>query len=94
MAGAAVTFGLTGIFFPLTLFLQTVLGLSPLHAALVGLPGSLLSGIVAPFAGRLSDRIAAKWVVATGLPARVDLGVPAGRRDRARRADLAARRCR
>ena len=67
VAGAAVTFGLTGIFFPLTLFLQTVLDLSPLHAALVGLPGSLLSGIVAPFAGRLSDRIAAKWVVATGF---------------------------
>jgi len=67
VAGFAVTFGLTGIFFPLTLFLQTVLDLSPLHAALVGLPGSLLSGIVAPFAGRLSDRIAAKWVVATGF---------------------------
>ncbi|WP_426594550.1 DHA2 family efflux MFS transporter permease subunit [Cellulomonas sp. McL0617] len=67
VAGASVTFGLTGIFFPLTLFLQTVLNLTPLHAALVGLPGSLLSGIVAPFAGRLSDRIAAKWVVAAGF---------------------------
>ncbi|WP_034610895.1 DHA2 family efflux MFS transporter permease subunit [Cellulomonas sp. URHD0024] len=67
VAGAAVTFGLTGIFFPLTLFLQEVLGLSPLHAALVGLPGSLVSGFVAPFAGRLSDRVAAKWVVATGF---------------------------
>ena len=67
VAGASVTFGLTGIFFPLTLFLQTVLDLSPLNAALVGLPGSLVSGIVAPFAGRLSDRIAAKWVVATGF---------------------------
>src|SRR4051812_19158855 len=67
VAGAAVTFGLTGIFFPLTLFLQEVLGLSPLNAALVGLPGSLVSGIVAPFAGRLSDRVAAKWVVSTGF---------------------------
>ncbi|RHA39962.1 MFS transporter, partial [Cellulomonas rhizosphaerae] len=47
--------------------LQTVLGLSALHAALVGLPGSLLSGIVAPFAGRLSDRVPAKWIVATGF---------------------------
>ena len=67
VAGASVTFGLTGIFFPLTLFLQEVLGLEPLNAALVGLLGSLLSGVVAPFAGRLSDRIAAKWVVATGF---------------------------
>lgn len=67
LAGAAVTFALTGIFFPFTLYLQQVLGLSPLHAALVGLPGSLVSGVVAPFAGRLSDRVPAKWVVLGGF---------------------------
>lgn len=67
VAGAAITFAMTGIFFPFTLYLQQVLGLSPLHAALVGLPGSLLSGVVAPFAGRLSDRVPGKWVVATGF---------------------------
>ncbi|MBO0901620.1 DHA2 family efflux MFS transporter permease subunit [Cellulomonas sp. zg-ZUI222] len=67
VAGAAVSFAMTGIFFPFTLYLQQVLGLSPLHAALVGLPGSLISGVVAPFAGRLSDRVAGKWVVATGF---------------------------
>ncbi|GIG38606.1 MDR family MFS transporter [Cellulomonas phragmiteti] len=67
VAGAAVTFAMTGIFFPFTLYLQQVLGLSPLHAALVGLPGSLVSGVVAPFAGRLSDRVAPKWVVASGF---------------------------
>ncbi|UZN04357.1 MDR family MFS transporter [Cellulomonas sp. S1-8] len=67
VAGAAVTFAMTGIFFPFTLYLQQVLGLSPLHAALVGLPGSLISGVVAPFAGRLSDKVAPKWVVASGF---------------------------
>ncbi|MDM7830753.1 DHA2 family efflux MFS transporter permease subunit [Cellulomonas edaphi] len=67
VAGWAVTFAMTGLFFPFTIFLQSVLGLSALHAALVGLPGSLLSGIVAPFAGRLSDRFPAKWIVATGF---------------------------
>ncbi|MGY4643535.1 DHA2 family efflux MFS transporter permease subunit [Cellulomonas sp. URHB0016] len=67
VAGFAVTFAMTGIFFPFTLFLQEVLLLSPLHAALVGLPGSLLSGVVAPFAGRLSDRVPAKWIVAAGF---------------------------
>ncbi|MBO3088977.1 DHA2 family efflux MFS transporter permease subunit [Cellulomonas dongxiuzhuiae] len=67
VAGAAVSFAMTGIFFPFTLYLQQVLGLSPLHAALVGLPGSLISGVVAPFAGRLSDRVAGKWVVFTGF---------------------------
>ncbi|MFD6093133.1 DHA2 family efflux MFS transporter permease subunit [Oerskovia sp. NPDC060338] len=67
VSGMAVSFGMIGIFFPLTIFLQSILGLSPLEAALINLPGSLVSGVVAPFAGRLSDRIPAKWVVATGF---------------------------
>ncbi|NKY41264.1 MFS transporter, partial [Cellulomonas septica] len=67
VAGFAVTFAMTGIFFPFTIFAQLVLGLSPLHAALIGLGGSLLSGVVAPVAGRMSDRVPAKWIVATGF---------------------------
>ncbi|WP_246119445.1 DHA2 family efflux MFS transporter permease subunit [Cellulomonas massiliensis] len=67
VAGFAVTFAMTGIFFPFTIFLQVALGMTPLHSALVGLGGSLLSGVVAPFAGRLSDRVPAKWIVATGF---------------------------
>ncbi|MBD8059674.1 MFS transporter [Cellulomonas sp. JH27-2] len=67
IAGFAVTFAMTGIFFPFTIFLQTGLGLSPLRSALVGAGGSVLSGIVAPFAGRLSDKIPGKWIVATGF---------------------------
>ena len=67
VSGMAVSFAMIGIFFPLTIFLQSTLGLSPLHAALIGLPGSLVSGVVAPFAGRLSDRIPAKWVMVTGF---------------------------
>jgi len=67
VAGWAVTFAMTGIFFPFTIFLQVGLGLSPLRSALVGAGGSILSGIVAPFAGRLSDKIPGKWIVATGF---------------------------
>jgi EmrB/QacA subfamily drug resistance transporter len=67
VAGWSVTFAMTALFFPFAIYLQTVLGMSALHAALVGLPGSLLSGIVAPFAGRLSDRVPAKWIVSTGF---------------------------
>jgi EmrB/QacA subfamily drug resistance transporter len=62
-----ISFAMLGIFFPLTIFLQSILGMSPLQAALVNLPASLLSGVVAPFAGRLSDRINGKWVVAVGF---------------------------
>jgi EmrB/QacA subfamily drug resistance transporter len=67
VAAFMISFAMLGIFFPLTIFLQSILGLSPLHAALVNLPASLLSGVVAPFAGRLSDRINGKWVVAAGF---------------------------
>lgn len=67
VSGMTVSFAMIGIFFPLTLFLQTTLGLSPLHAALVSLPSSVVSGVVAPFAGRLSDRVPAKWVMVTGF---------------------------
>ncbi|GEL94906.1 DHA2 family efflux MFS transporter permease subunit [Cellulomonas composti] len=67
VAGWSVTFAMTGIFFPFTIFLQVALGMTPLQSALVGLGGSLLSGIVAPFAGRLSDKVPGKWIVATGF---------------------------
>ncbi|ACQ81928.1 drug resistance transporter, EmrB/QacA subfamily [Beutenbergia cavernae DSM 12333] len=69
VGGMAVSFAMIGIFFPLTIYLQTILDLSPLHAALLNLPGSLVSGVVAPIAGRLSDRIPGKWVVAAGFAA-------------------------
>jgi EmrB/QacA subfamily drug resistance transporter len=67
--GMAVSFAMIAIFFPLTIFLQSVLGLTPIHAALVMAPGSLVSGVVAPFAGRWSDRVPGKWVVAAGFAA-------------------------
>ncbi|MCL2466869.1 MAG: DHA2 family efflux MFS transporter permease subunit [Micrococcales bacterium] len=67
VSSGAIGFTMTGIFLPLTLFLQVVAGMSPMRAALVALPGSLVSGFVAPMAGRLSDRVPAKWVVAFGF---------------------------
>lgn len=67
VAVAAVSFAMIGIFFPFTLFLQEILGLTPITAALVALPGSLAAGVVAPFAGKLSDRVSPKWVISTGF---------------------------
>ncbi len=51
-AGAA----LLSVFLPLTVFLQVVLGLSPLQAGLTLAPMSLVSLLAAPVAGRLADR--------------------------------------
>src|ERR671916_1023569 len=65
--GTAVPFGLFGIFFPMTIFLQGALGMTPLEAGLTMMPMSLMLMIVAPISGRLSDRIGARWILTTGL---------------------------
>jgi EmrB/QacA subfamily drug resistance transporter len=65
--GLAVPFGLFGIFFPMTLFLQGALGMSPFEAGLTMMPMSLMLMFVAPVSGRLSDRVGARWILTTGL---------------------------
>jgi len=64
---AVVAFGLIGFFLPMTIFLQSVLGFSALKAGLTFVPMALVSTVVAPIAGRLSDRLEAKWILFTGL---------------------------
>jgi MFS family permease len=51
---------------PLTLYLQSQLGFSPLKAGLTMAPASLMSGLAAPFAGRLADR-GGKYLLMSGL---------------------------
>src|SRR3989440_847235 len=63
----SIAFGMLGLFLPLTIFLQSVLGLSALQAGLTTAPMSLISMFVAPVAGRLSDRIGGKWILFLGL---------------------------
>ena len=65
--GAAVSAGVIGFFIPITIFLQSVLGFSALKAGLVLAPASLVSMVVAPFAGRLSDRIGGVSILLAGL---------------------------
>ena len=65
--GLAIPFGLFGIFFPMTVFLQGALGMTPLEAGLTMMPMSLMLMFVAPISGRLSDRIGARWILTTGL---------------------------
>lgn len=64
---AVVAFGMLGFFLPVTIFLQSVLGFSALKAGLTFLPMSLISMVVAPFAGRLSDRFGGKYFLMGGL---------------------------
>jgi EmrB/QacA subfamily drug resistance transporter len=65
--GATVNCAMIGLFLPLTIYLQSALGFSALKAALTLLPMSLVSMAVAPFAGRLADRIGGKYILMAGL---------------------------
>jgi EmrB/QacA subfamily drug resistance transporter len=56
-----------GIFLFVTLYLQNVLGYSPTEAGATFLPMTILIVIFAPIAGRLSDRIGSRWLMAGGL---------------------------
>jgi EmrB/QacA subfamily drug resistance transporter len=59
--------GMMGIFLPLTIYLQSVLGFSALKAGLVMAPASLVSMFVAPVAGRTTDKIGGKFILMSGL---------------------------
>ena len=63
----AIAFGMLGLFLPLVIYLQSVLGLTALQAGIAVAPMSLLSMIIAPFAGRAADRAIGKWVLTIGL---------------------------
>jgi EmrB/QacA subfamily drug resistance transporter len=71
-AGASiVAFAISASFFAmflyLTLYIQDVLGYSPLQAGLRFLPVTLLSFAVAPVAGKLSVRVPVRLLLGTGL---------------------------
>jgi EmrB/QacA subfamily drug resistance transporter len=63
----ALTIGMLGIFLPLTIYLQSVLGFSALKAGLTLAPASVISIFVAPITGRMTDRIGGKYILTTGL---------------------------
>jgi len=56
-----------GVFFYVSLFMQQVLRYSPVQAGATFLPMTLLVILVAPQAGRLSDRVGSRWLVGVGL---------------------------
>lgn len=67
VVGMAVGFAMFSLFIPLTIFLQTVLGYSAVHAGLALVPLSIGLLVVSPFAGRLSDRVNGKYILMGGI---------------------------
>jgi EmrB/QacA subfamily drug resistance transporter len=62
-----VTFSMLAQFFFVTLYLQDVLGYSPVETGLRFLPATLMIVLIAPVAGRLTDRIGPRWLIGGGL---------------------------
>ena len=65
--GASIAFGMMSLFLPIVIYLQSVRGFSALTAGLTLAPMSLTSMIVAPFAGRMADRVGGKYILMTGV---------------------------
>lgn len=59
--------GLYGSTYLVPLFVQTIQGYMPTNSGLLLLPGGLALGVVIPFAGRLSDKVAPHLLILLGL---------------------------
>jgi EmrB/QacA subfamily drug resistance transporter len=56
-----------GTFFYVSLYMQNVLGYSPVQAGASFLPMTVLIILIAPNAGRLTDRVGSRWFVGGGM---------------------------
>jgi EmrB/QacA subfamily drug resistance transporter len=71
-SGANATMGLLGVamfgvFFYNSLFIQNILGYSAIQTGATFLPMTVLIMLVAPMAGRFTDRVGPRWLMGTGM---------------------------
>jgi MFS family permease len=62
-----VSFAMLSVFFFLPLYMQNILGYSPLQAGVRFLPCALMVALVAPLAGRLADRVPPRVLITAGM---------------------------
>jgi EmrB/QacA subfamily drug resistance transporter len=63
----AVSFAMFAMFFFLALYMQNILGYSPLEAGVRFLPSTVVIIVAGPIAGRLTDRIGPRPLITVGL---------------------------
>jgi EmrB/QacA subfamily drug resistance transporter len=62
-----VALAMFGVFFFVSLYMQNILGYSAVEAGAAFLPMTLLIVLVAPIAGKTSDRIGSRWLITAGM---------------------------
>jgi EmrB/QacA subfamily drug resistance transporter len=62
-----VSLGMFGVFFFVSLYVQNILGYSPTKAGAIFLPMTILIILIAPVAGKMSDRIGGRWLMGGGM---------------------------
>jgi EmrB/QacA subfamily drug resistance transporter len=62
-----VALAMFGVFFFVSLYMQNILGYSAVQAGAAFLPMTLLIILIAPIAGKTSDRIGSRWMMAAGM---------------------------
>jgi MFS family permease len=62
-----VSFAMLAIFFFIALYMQNLLGYSAVEAGVRFLPATLMIVLIAPIAGRLTDRVGPRPLIVTGL---------------------------
>ena len=62
-----VSLGMFGVFFFVSLYVQNIMGYSPTKAGAIFLPMTILIILIAPIAGKLSDRIGGRWLMGGGM---------------------------
>jgi EmrB/QacA subfamily drug resistance transporter len=62
-----VSFAMFAMFFFTALYMQNILGYSPIEAGIRFLPSTLMIVLIAPLAGRLTDRVGPRPLIVSGL---------------------------
>jgi len=62
-----VALAMFGVFFYVSLYVQQILGYSPVEAGASFLPATVLIAVLSPNVGRLVDRIGSRWLTGSGM---------------------------